>query len=167
MTWIGIEWLRSGKPTSIGIVTGAVAGLATVTPGAGYIGPMGALATGFAAGLVCYFATVTIKQRYRIDDSLDVFAVHGVGGMLGTLMLAIFATKELGGTGTPAGTWLDQLIEQAIAVAVVAVWSAVATFLIVRAIKVFVPLRVSAEEEWEGLDLSAHGERAYEFTERA
>ena len=166
MTWIGLEWIRSGKPTSIGIVTGAVAGLATVTPGAGYISPLGALATGLAAGMVCYLATMALKQRWKIDDSLDVFAVHGVGGMLGSLLLAVFAAKEYGGTGTPAGGIVDQLAIQAIAVAVTAAWSAVATFLIVRAIALVTPLRVSAEQEWEGLDLSAHGERAYEFTER-
>ncbi len=167
MMWIALEWLRSGKPTSIGIVTGAVAGLATVTPGAGYIGPMGAIVTGLAAGLVCYFATLAVKQRWKIDDSLDVFAVHGVGGMLGSILLAIFAAKDLGGTGTPAGSVVDQLIIQTVAVVATALWSGVATYAIARAIKVFTPLRVSTEDEWEGLDLHAHGERGYEFTERA
>jgi Amt family ammonium transporter len=163
LAWIAIEWIRSGKPTSIGIVTGAVAGLATITPGAGYVAPMGGLVIGLFAGLVCYTATLLMKQHFKVDDSLDVFAVHGVGGMLGSLLLAFFGVSALGGSGFNGG-WLHQLGVQILGVGVVALWSGALTFLIVKLIGLAVPLRVSAEAEYDGLDLSTHGERAYDYT---
>ena len=164
MTWIAIERIRIGKATSVGIVTGAVAGLATITPASGYVGPAGAMVIGVAGGAVCFFATLLIKHRLRVDDSLDVFAVHGVGGMLGSVLLAGFALPALGGVGLAEGmTFSSQLAIQAAAVGLTALWSGVATYIIVRAIRLFTGLRVSEEEEYEGLDFSAHGERAYDF----
>jgi Amt family ammonium transporter len=165
LVWMGIEWMRIEKPTSVGIVTGSIAGLATITPGAGFVGPAGAVVIGALAGAACFFATVTLKQRLKIDDSLDVFAVHGVGGMLGSLLLAVFALQNLGGAGLPQGVgWAQQLVFQLIAVAVVAAWSAAATLVIVKVLQPVTGLRVSEEEEYDGLDLSAHGERAYDHT---
>ena len=165
VTWIVIERIRIGKATSIGIVTGAVAGLATITPASGYVSPAGAMAIGVAGGFVCFFATLLIKHRLRVDDSLDVFAVHGVGGMLGSLLLAGFALPALGGVGLANGMdFTSQLTIQALAVGLTALWSGGATFVIVKLIGAFTGLRVSAEEEYEGLDLSMHGERAYDFT---
>lgn len=163
LTWMAIEWLRAGKPTSIGLVTGAIAGLATITPASGYVGPVGALIIGVVAGFVCFYVTGFVKQRLRIDDSLDVFAVHGVGGMVGSLLVAIFAAAVLGGAGyAPNMTMGGQLAAQATGVAVTAAWSAVATFVIVKILAVVTGLRVSAEAESDGLDLASHGERAYE-----
>jgi Amt family ammonium transporter len=163
LTWMSVEWLRIGKPTSVGIVTGAVAGLATITPASGYVGPGGAILIGLAAGLVCFAATLTIKQRYKIDDSLDVFAVHGVGGMLGSLLLAIFALPALGGVGL-AMPWSRQLGLQALAVAATALWSAVATYALVKLVGFVTSPRVGAESEYDGLDLASHGESAYDHS---
>ena len=164
LTWTGIEWLKVGKPTSVGLVTGAVAGLATITPASGFVGPMGAIALGLAAGIVCFAAVLVVKQRFRIDDSLDVFGVHGVGGMLGSLLVAVLATKEAGGSGLAEGvTWTGQLANQALAVAVTALWSGVATWIIVKLVSFVTKLRVSPEAEVNGLDISAHGERAYDL----
>lgn len=163
--WTAVEWLKIGKPTSIGIVTGCVAGLATITPAAGTVGPMGAIAIGFSGGLVCFFATLYVKHHAKIDDSLDVFAVHGVGGMLGSLLLAFFSLKALGGVGLAEGvTAGKQLGVQALAVGVVALWSAAATYGLTKLIELFVPVRVDQESEYDGLDLAQHGERAYEYS---
>jgi ammonium transporter, Amt family len=165
LMWIALEWVRIGKPTSVGLVTGCVAGLATITPASGYVGPMGAIAIGVAGGAVCFFATLLVKQRLKIDDSLDVFAVHGVGGMLGSVLVALFAAASLGGVGYGEGMDLpSQLGAQAIAVAAVALWSALATALLVKLLDLLVGTRVSAEEEYDGLDLAAHGERAYDHS---
>ncbi|HZL59869.1 MAG TPA: ammonium transporter [Stellaceae bacterium] len=163
VTWMAAEWLRVGKPTSVGLVTGSVAGLATITPASGFVGPMGALAIGVAAGLVCFQATGFVKRRLKIDDSLDVFAVHGVGGMLGTMLAAIFALPALGGVGYAAGmTMGSQLAAQATGIAAAAAWSIVATFVLIKLLRLVTGLRVSAEEESDGLDLATHGERAYD-----
>jgi Amt family ammonium transporter len=165
LVWMAAEWIKIKKPTSIGIVTGCVAGLATVTPAAGYIGPAGAMALGALGGGVCFAATVLVKQRFRIDDTLDVFAVHGVGGMLGSLLLAFFALPALGGSGLPEGaSFASQLGAQALAVAVVAAWSGIATLVLAKAVGALTAARADAEEEFDGLDLATHGERAYDFT---
>ncbi len=165
LTWMALEWLRVGKPTSVGLVTGCIAGLATITPASGYVGPMGAIAIGVAGGAVCFFATLVVKQRLRIDDSLDVFGVHGVGGMAGSVLVALFAAASLGGVGYSAGMSLPrQLGVQLIAVAAAALWSCVATALLVKLLDLVVGVRVSAEEEYDGLDLAAHGERAYDHS---
>jgi Amt family ammonium transporter len=165
LTWMAAEWLRAGKPTSVGLVTGAVAGLATITPASGFVGPMGAIAIGVAGGAVCFLATTFVKQRLQIDDSLDVFAVHGVGGMLGSLLVAVFVAPALGGVGYAPGMDLaQQLGAQAIAVAATAAWSTVATIALIKLIGVVVGVRVRTEDEYEGLDLASHGERAYDHT---
>jgi Amt family ammonium transporter len=164
MVWILIEKLTVGKATAVGIATGAIAGLATITPAAGFVSPGAAIIIGIAAGVVCYFAVGLVKNGFGIDDSLDVFAVHGVGGMLGSLLLAIFLSESLGGTGYADGvTMMGQLVAQLIGVIVVAVWSAIATFIIGFGISFVLPMRVSEEDERQGLDLASHGERAWDL----
>ena len=163
LTWALLERVKIGKSTSVGLVTGAVAGLATVTPSAGYISPMGGIAIGVIAALVCFAAVLTIKQRFKIDDSLDVFAVHGVGGMTGSLVLVPFASLALGGDGLGTGTIADQFGAQALGIGVTVVWSAVLTFVLARGAALLVPMRVDDQAERDGLDLTSHGERAYEL----
>jgi Amt family ammonium transporter len=159
LTWMMIEWRKAGKPGLVGIVTGMVAGLATITPASGNVGPMGAVIIGFLAGVVCYFACGIIKNRLKIDDALDVFAVHGVGGMMGTLLLAVFGTATFGGTGvTSMG---GQLLIQAKAVGFVALWSVIGTVLIILVVRSTIGLRVNQEAENIGLDRAEHGETAY------
>jgi Amt family ammonium transporter len=165
LMWMALEWRRVGKPTSVGLVTGCVAGLATITPASGFVGPMGAILIGFAGGFVCFFATLLVKQRFKIDDSLDVFGVHGVGGMLGSVLVAVFASAALGGAGYAPGMDMErQLGTQALAIAVTALWSGVATVALIKLLDLTVGARVTAEEEYDGLDLSAHGERAYDHS---
>ena len=155
LVWVAIEALTNKKPTLVGAATGTIAGLATVTPAAGVIGPGGALLIGLAGGLLCYFAVHFIRVKLKIDDSLDVFAVHGVGGMLGILILPVLSAEFLGGTGD--GVFMTQLVGT---LAVVA-WSAIASFLILLVLKVTLGLRVTEEQETLGLDTSLHGESAY------
>jgi len=153
-----------GKPTSIGFATGAIAGLACVTPAAGWVSPGAAIVFGAASAVVCYGAIQLIKQKLVIDDSLDVFAVHGVGGMLGSLLLAVFLSPTLGGTGYEPGFAMPAMLgAQALGVAVVVVWSAVVTAILALGVSVFLPMRVSADAEREGLDISSHGERGWEM----
>jgi len=163
LAWAAAEYLKIGKPTSIGIATGAIAGLATITPAAGYVSPAGAVAIGISGALVCFTAVLGVKQRFKVDDTLDVFAVHGVGGMLGSLLLAFFATSALGGAGLRGRDGAHQLLLQGEAVVAVALWSAAMTVIAARAAALVMPMRVDAEQEHDGLDLSLHGERAYEF----
>jgi Amt family ammonium transporter len=166
LVWILIERISFGKPTTVGFATGAIAGLATITPAAGFVSPGAAIIIGGAASVVCYYAIQLVKQKLRIDDSLDVFAVHGVGGMLGSLMLGVFLSAGLGGAGydsAGAGSMGAQICAQALAVAVIAVFSAIASALIAIAINLFVPMRVTEDEEQQGLDITSHGERAWEF----
>ncbi|GAC1339951.1 MAG: ammonium transporter [Beijerinckiaceae bacterium] len=164
LTWIAVEWMRSGKPTCIGIVTGCVAGLATITPAAGYVHPAAAILIGGLGGVVCFFATVFVKQRLIIDDSLDVFAVHGIGGMLGSVLLSIFTLSSLGGVGLAAGmNFPRQFGAQVLAVTVTALWSGGITFVLVRALRPLTGLRVDPEHEFDGLDFTTHGERAYDY----
>jgi Amt family ammonium transporter len=163
-TWMMIEWIRFGKPSALGIVTGMVAGLGTITPASGFVGPMAALLIGFLAGSICYFATIYIKNTLRIDDSLDVFPVHGVGGMLGIMMAGIFVAANLGGAGLAEGvSIMDQLGVQLIGVLATVAWTAVMTFLILKLVSRFVDLRVDEESETEGLDLVSHDEKGYNF----
>ncbi len=164
LSWAVVEWVRYGKPSLIGTVTGMVAGLASITPASGFVGPVGALVIGLVGGLLCFWATTYIKRVAKIDDSLDVFAVHGVGGALGSILTAVFAATSLGGMGLAEGTTMGgQLMVQILGVVVVAAWSGIATFAVVKLIGLVVRLRVSEEEEIEGLDIVAHGERAYEL----
>lgn len=160
MVWCLLERLRNGKAGLVGLVTGLVAGLATITPASGDVGPMGAIAIGAIASAVCYFSVSLIREKLQIDDSLDVFAVHGVGGVLGTLLLAFFGQPSLGGLGMvkPAAT---QFGIQALGLGVTVVWSVVATILIALLVKVTIGLRVTREQEHEGMDRSEHGENAY------
>jgi Amt family ammonium transporter len=164
LTWMTVEWRLHRRPSLVGIATGAVAGLATITPASGFVGPVGAFCIGITAGLVCYRATPLIKQTFKIDDSLDVFAVHGVGGMTGVLLTAIFASPALGGLGLAEGmTVARQFGVQAIGVAAVAAWAALASFILLKIVGAMVGLRVSREAEMEGLDITSHGERAYDL----
>ena len=164
LAWAGMEWIRFGKATLVGIVTGMVAGLATITPASGFVGPFGALVLGLAGGIVCQWATGLIKQRLKIDDSLDVFAVHGVGGGLGTILAGIFVLEGLGGVGLGEGvTFGRQFGVQILGVIAGVVWAAAATFVIVKVVGSFVPLRVTEEDEIEGLDIVMHGERGYDL----
>jgi len=155
LVWIALESFTHKKPTLVGAATGTIAGLATVTPAAGVIGPGGALLIGLAGGLTCYFAVNLIRVKLKIDDSLDVFAVHGVGGILGILILPLLSATALGGTGD--GVFMTQLVGTAAVVA----WSAIASFVILIILKVTMGLRVSEQEEDIGLDVSLHGESAY------
>ena len=161
LTWMVIEWKKTGKPGLVGIVTGMVAGLASITPASGNVGPLGAVLIGLMAGSICYFASVFVKSKLKIDDTLDVFAVHGVGGIMGTIMVAVFGTAAFGGTGVD--DMVGQLGTQIYAVAVVIAWSAVVTTIIVFICKKTTGLRVDQEVEHTGLDLAEHGETAYHF----
>ena len=162
LVWMFIEWKRFGKPSLIGVVTGMVAGLATVTPASGYIGIPGGLILGLSGGLLCYLAVDYIRGKLQIDDSLDVFAVHGVGGILGTLLVAFLATSTFSGLGLPEGqTAISQFIVQFKAVVLTVIWTSVFTYLILKATSLIVPLRVEEQEEIEGLDLRSHGEKGY------
>ena len=159
LTWMVVEKIKTGKAGLVGIVTGMVAGLATITPASGNVGPVGALILGFLAGIVCYFACGFVKEKLGIDDTLDVFAVHGVGGMMGTILLAVLGTSTFGGSGVDSVG--AQLVTQFIAVGATAALSIVGTVVIVLIIQKTVGLRVSDEEENEGLDKSVHGESGY------
>ena len=162
LAWMTIEWIRYGKPSVLGIVTGMVAGLGTITPASGFVSPSGALVVGVLAGTICYFSTQFIKRKLKIDDSLDVFPVHGVGGILGTLLAGVFVSADLGGVGYREGvTMMEQVGVQLLGIVVIIAWCAILTYLILKILDVVTGLRVNAEDETEGLDLSDHGERAY------
>ena len=161
LTWMFIEWKKNGKPGLVGIVTGTIAGLATITPASGSVGPIGAIIIGFSAGVICYYMCGIVKGALKIDDSLDVFAVHGVGGILGTLLVAFLAAAQFGGNASADFNALAQLKVQAIGVVAVVVWSGIATLIIIAICKALTGLRVSEEEETIGLDESEHGENAY------
>jgi len=162
LTWMFIEWIKFGKPSVLGIVTGMVAGLGTITPASGFVGPVGALAIGITAGIVCFYATQYIKRSLKIDDSLDVFPVHGIGGITGSLLTGVFAASSLGGLGLPEGvSIIDQVGVQALAIVVTAVWSAGFSYVILKLIDMLIGLRISADEEVEGLDIVLHEETGY------
>jgi Amt family ammonium transporter len=162
---MAMEWVRFGKPSVLGMVTGMVAGLGTITPASGFVGPAGALIIGLTAGFVCFWATQIVKRKFEIDDSLDVFPVHGVGGFLGLIMTAFFANR-LGGQGflndaiTTSGA---QLFEQVLGAVAIATWCGIASFCLFKIIDVVIGLRVSEEQETEGLDLTQHDERGYNY----
>jgi len=162
MTWATMEWIKYGKPSALGTVTGMVAGLGTITPASGFVGPMGALIIGISAGIVCFYATAFIKQKLKIDDSLDVFPVHGVGGILGTLLAGIFVAAGLGGAGYAEGMNMgSQIGVQLTGVIATIVFTAVATFGSLKLVDMLIGLRVTDEEETEGLDINQHDERGY------
>jgi Amt family ammonium transporter len=162
LTWMFIEWKRFGRPSVLGIVTGMVAGLGTITPASGFVGPAGALFIGITAGAVCFYATQYIKRNLKIDDSLDVFSVHGVGGVTGSLLTGVFATSGLGGLGLAEGvSIMDQVSVQALAIVVTAAWSACFSYLILKLLDKWIGLRVTPDEEVQGLDNVLHEETGY------
>ena len=166
MAWMMMEWIKYGKPSVLGIVTGMVAGLGTITPASGFVGPGGALVIGFSAGIICYYATQAIKQRWKIDDSLDVFPVHGVGGILGTFYAGIFASDALGvfsGQGYNEGmNMASQVQVQIVGIAATFVYTGIATFILLKLVDKLLVLRVDEEDETSGLDLTEHNERGYD-----
>jgi ammonium transporter, Amt family len=162
LAWMIAEWTRYGKPSMLGVATGMVAGLGTITPASGFVGPMGAVAIGLAAGTVCFFATQFLKRKLAIDDSLDVSPVHGVGGVIGTLLTGVFGAVALGGAGFPVQKDIAaQVGVQALGVLAAALWCGVATWVILKVVSLMAKLRVSEDKETEGLDLAEHGERGY------
>jgi Amt family ammonium transporter len=162
LVWMAIEWAKYGKPSVVGLVTGTIAGLATITPASGYVGPAGGVCLGLAGGVLCYLAVQLVRARSGIDDSLDVFAVHGVGGATGTLLAAIFAAAALGGVGFAEGASMaSQFGVQLIGAVATILWSAIASYVIVKLTQAVCGLRVSREETIEGLDFTTHGERGY------
>lgn len=164
LTWALVEKFRFGKVTGVGVATGVIAGLATVTPAANVVGIGGAIILGLLAGALCFAAVGLVKRRFAIDDSLDVFAVHGIGGMLGALMLAVLMAPAFGGVGYAEGSGMaNQLAGQAIAVLVVALWSAIATATLAWLAGVVFPMRATEDQEREGLDLAQHGEKAWDW----
>ncbi|MCG8537520.1 MAG: ammonium transporter [Pseudomonadales bacterium] len=168
LAWMACEWIRHGKPSVLGIVTGMVAGLGTITPASGSVGPAAALVIGLSAGVVCFYATMTIKQKLKIDDSLDVFPVHGVGGILGTLLVGVFCSTELGlfsglGFGGDNATIAVQVKVQLIGIASTLAYTAVVTWVLLKLVDALLGLRVSEDEETEGLDIVLHDERGYDI----
>jgi Amt family ammonium transporter len=160
--WMACEWLRYQKPSVLGLATGMVAGLGTITPASGFVGPLGAIAIGGAAGIVCFFATNYMKRALAVDDSLDVFPVHGVGGILGTLLTAVFVSAAFNGIGYPDKmTMGDQFMIQLYGVLAVGAWSAVLTYVLLKLCDLVVGMRVAADEETEGLDTVLHNEKGY------
>jgi Amt family ammonium transporter len=169
MTWMLIEWIKYGKPSVLGVVTGMVAGLGTITPASGFVGPAGALVIGLLAGSICYFATITLKQKLKIDDSLDVFPVHGVGGILGTFLAGVFSATSLGvfsGFGFADGieTMGGQVGVQLTGIAATIVFTAVVTWVLLKVTSLLTSgLRVTEEQEIQGLDIHMHEERGYDL----
>ena len=168
LTWVAVEWIKSGKATIIGIATGMVAGLATITPASGTVGPAGALLIGFLAGIVCFYATQAVKSYFKIDDSLDVFPVHGVGGILGIIMLSFVGNPEgflgSGAAGISEAGALAQPMIQLQGVVVISLYTAIVTYVILKLVDLFVEVRASNEEEEIGLDMSEHNEQGYSLS---
>ena len=167
LAWMTMEWVKHGKPSVLGVVTGMVAGLGTITPASGFVGPGGALLIGLSAGVICYYATQAIKQRWKIDDSLDVFPVHGVGGILGTLLAGVFASDALGvfsGQGYNEGmNMASQVQVQIIGIVATFAYTAIVTFVLLKLVDAMLGLRIDEEDETMGLDLAEHDERGYDL----
>jgi Amt family ammonium transporter len=162
LTWMFMEWMSHGKPSALGLVSGAVAGLVAITPAAGFVGPMGALAIGIAAGLVCYLAVVRMKRALGYDDSLDAFGVHGVGGLVGAILTGVFVDAGLGGSGLAEGVSMGaQVTKQFLGAAATIVYGGVVSFILLKVIDAVIGLRVTVEQEQEGLDLVLHDEAGY------
>lgn len=160
--WMGVEWVRFGKPTMLGVLTGMIAGLGVISPAAGFVGPFGAIVMGAAAGFGCFFAIHWIKRRLGIDDTLDVFPVHGIGGMLGAILTGVFASETFGGTGIPAGATVWQQVGlQVLAVAVAGAWSALVSLAVLWSLNRTLGLRVTPDQQTEGLDVALHNGKAY------
>jgi Amt family ammonium transporter len=162
LAWMFVEWLKHGKPSALGAITGAVAGLVAITPASGFVGPMGAIAIGFTSGIVCFFAATTMKRAFGYDDSLDAFGVHGVGGMVGALLTGIFAAPALGGYAE-IGSIGGQLWIQFISVIATITYSAVGSLILLKVVDMIVGLRVTEDEEITGLDITQHNEKGYDY----
>src|SRR5690606_22679903 len=165
LTWMFSEWWKHGKPSALGLASGAVAGLVAITPASGFVGPMGALVIGVASGFLCYLAVVKVKVALGYDDSLDAFGVHGIGGIVGAILTGVFVDAGLGGAGLEDGvTILQQVGLQALGVVVTIVYCGVVSFVILKVVDALIGLRVGAESEEEGLDLALHDEKGYNLT---
>ncbi len=161
-SWILIEWFRFGKPSLVGMATGMVAGLATITPASGFVGIQGSIILGISGGVLCYIAVDIIRIKLKVDDSLDVFAVHGVGGMLGTILCGLLISPSWGGVGFDEGlSAIDHVKIQSYGVLITVIWTVIVTYAILKVISLFTSLRVDEENEIEGLDTSTHGESGY------
>ena len=161
LAWMFVEWLKHGKPSVLGIVTGAVAGLVAITPASGSVGPPGALVIGLASGVICFWGATSLKHRLGYDDSLDAFGVHGIGGIVGCLLTGIFAAEGLGGLGLAKSSIGSQFVSQFVSLIVTILWSGIGSFIILKVVDRTVGLRVKYNDEREGLDLSLHNERGY------
>ncbi len=161
--WMAAEWIKHGKPSILGAVTGAVAGLVAITPASGSVGPMGAIVVGLASGVLCFWAATSLKRALGYDDSLDAFGVHGIGGIVGALLTGIFAAESLGGQGLSADSIGGQFVVQLIGVVFTIVYCGVLSFILLKIVDAIVGLRVSQDEETEGLDISLHDERGYNY----
>jgi Amt family ammonium transporter len=165
LTWMTVSWIRHGRPSVLGAAAGAVAGLVGITPAAGFVSPSSAIAIGFGAGIFCFFGVELLKEKIQVDDALDVFAVHGIGGIWGSIATGIFAKASINGIGSDGLIYggFDQFVKQIVAVVVVAAFAAAATFVILKAIDIVIGLRVPEEDEVLGLDPTQHGELAYQL----
>lgn len=163
LAWMFSEWVSHGKPSVLGIASGAVAGLVAITPACGWVGPTGALVIGLTAGVGCFLASTKLKRAFKYDDSLDVFGVHAIGGIIGALLTGVFCATALGGNGFGAGnnTILEQVSTQSIGILATVVYTAIVSYILLKLIDIMMGLRVSEEEESQGLDLSLHDERGY------
>src|SRR5262249_15295617 len=160
-TWMLVEWMMRGKPTVVGICTGAVAGLGAITPASGFVGPVGSLSIGIAAGVVCYWGCTGLKHMFGYDDALDAFGVHAVGGAVGAILTGVFAIEMYGGTAGAIEGNVGQVVNQVIGVGIVIAYDAIVSLILLKIIDIFIGLRVSEEAEREGLDLQLHGETVH------
>ena len=163
MVWIAIEWMRFGKPSLVGVVTGAIAGLASITPASGFVGPLGAVLIGLISGYLCYEAVGLIKNRFKIDDSLDVFAVHGLGGTIGILLLPLLISENFGGVGYGETNFSSFMTAQVVGVLAVLIFTLIISYLIAIFVKGMVGIRVSDDDMEAGLDISSHGQSGYKL----
>ena len=162
LAWMFLEWIKHGKPSVLGIASGAVGGLVAITPASGFVGPTGAIAIGIVSGMGCYWGATSLKRKFGYDDSLDVFGVHGIGGIIGALLTGVFVSESFGGIGLEEGTsMLAQVGAQFISVIATIAWSGLLSYIILKIIDKFIGLRVEEEHEVVGLDLSSHDERGY------
>jgi Amt family ammonium transporter len=160
-TWMLVEWMMRGKPTVIGICTGAVAGLVAITPASGFVGPLGSACIGIAAGILCYWGCTGLKNMFGYDDALDAFGVHAVGGIVGALLTGVFAIEQYGGTAGLIEGNPGQVLNQVEGIVIVFVYDAIVSLIILKIVDIFIGLRVSDEAEREGLDLQLHGETVH------
>lgn len=162
LTWMAIEWIKLGRPGVLGAATGSIAGLAAITPASGFVGPIGALAIGFASAIICFYFSTAVKKKFGYDDSLDVFGVHGVGGIVGTVLVGVFAAKSFGGFDDKLNI-AQQLYVQILAAAITAIYSMLVSYIILKILQYAIGLRVTGQAEQQGLDLTEHEERGYRF----